>query len=52
MLVRAHPDLLEHLLDQPEVASASVTPQETGPLEPVRPVRKGKPKSTGWADSA
>lgn len=47
--VQAHPELLLKMLDQPEVADASLNPDPENPVELIRPVRKSPAKSSGWA---
>jgi hypothetical protein len=49
MTVQGAPQLLLKILDQPEVAAASMNPPQGGALEPIRPVRKSPAKRSGWA---
>jgi hypothetical protein len=47
-VVQADPAMLLHLLDQPEVAAATLNRRPD--VEPLRPVRKGPATSKGWVE--
>src|SRR5881394_1654166 len=47
MAVQGDPEFLLKVLEQPEVQSASLNHPQAGPVEPIRPVRKGPATSKG-----
>lgn len=52
-VVRAVPAFLLDLLDQPEVAAATLNSKQGGNIiEPIRPVRKRRATRSGWVEKA
>jgi len=52
MAVQGDPELLLKILEQPEVQDASLNHSQRGPVEPIRPVRKGPATSKGWVETS
>ena len=50
LVVRADPEFLILLLDQPEVAAATLNRPSRPVAEPIRPVRKRADNPAGWED--